>query len=96
MMKGNFSGGSELIIGGRQWLGRTAGFYLDGFRSMGTGKTLWKIILLKIVVFITILKVFFPNYLQTHFSTDQQRADHVLTSITRASTLSNCKMQGGR
>lgn len=96
MVKGNLRGGSELIIGARQWFGRIAGFYLDGFRSMGTGKTLWKIILLKIVIFIAILKVFFPDYLQTHFSTDQQRADHVLTSITRASTLSNCKMQGGR
>lgn len=95
-MKGNFPGSSEFIIGGRQWLGRVAGFYLDGFRSMGTGRTLWKIILLKIVVFITILKVFFPDFLQTHFSTDQQRADHVLTSITSHSTLSNSQIQGGR
>lgn len=66
----------------RQYLAGLGCFYLDGFRSMRTGKTLWKIILLKIAVFLLILKIFFPDYLQTHFSTDQQRADHVLTNLT--------------
>jgi hypothetical protein len=28
------------------------------------------------------MKLFFPNYLQTHFRTDQQRADHVLSNLT--------------
>nr|WP_320050413.1 DUF4492 domain-containing protein [uncultured Desulfuromonas sp.] len=56
-------------------------FYVEGFRSMTLGKTLWKIILLKLLVFLTVLNLFFPNYLKTNFETDQQRADHVLNHI---------------
>ena len=77
----------------RQYLAGLGRFYLDGFRSMRTGKTLWKIILLKIAIFLLILKIFFPDYLQTHFSTDQQRANHVLTNLTDAA---NSFTSGGR
>lgn len=55
--------------------------YVGGFRSMKLGKTLWKIILLKLLVFLTVLNLFFPNYLKSNFETDQQRADHVLDHI---------------
>ena len=66
-------------------------FYLDGFRSMTVGKTLWKIILIKLFVMFAILKlVFFSDYLHTNFSTDQQRSDHVLEQITLQS-----KIHGG-
>ncbi|MBM9604986.1 DUF4492 domain-containing protein [Desulfopila inferna] len=59
-------------------------FYVDGFRRMTLGKTLWKIILLKLIVMFAILKLFFfPNYLNTNFETDRQRADHVLDQLTR-------------
>lgn len=56
-------------------------FYVEGFRSMKLGKTLWKIILLKLMVFLVVLNLFFPNYLKSNFETDQQRADHVLNQI---------------
>jgi hypothetical protein len=56
-------------------------FYIDGFRSMRLGRTLWKIIGFKLLVFLLLLKIFFPNYLETNFATDQQRADHVLTNL---------------
>ncbi len=55
--------------------------YIDGFRTMRLGKTLWKIILLKLLVFFILVKLFLPNYLSTNFATDQQRADHVLKNI---------------
>ncbi len=59
-------------------------FYVGGFRRMTLGKTLWKIILLKLIVMFAILKLFFfPNYLNTNFETDRQRADHVLDQLTR-------------
>lgn len=59
-------------------------FYRDGFRSMTVGRTLWKIILIKLFVMFAVLKLFFfPNYLNTHFQTDEQRADHVLSQIVR-------------
>ena len=42
-------------------------FYLEGFRSMTLGRTLWIIILLKLFVMFFILKLFFfPNFLSDH------------------------------
>jgi hypothetical protein len=58
-------------------------FYSDGFRRMTLGKTLWKIIIIKLIVMFAVLKLFFfPNYLKTNFETDRQRADHVLNRLT--------------
>ena len=58
-------------------------FYRDGFRRMTLGKTLWKIILIKLFIMFAVLKMFFfPNYLNTNFSTDQERADHVIEQLT--------------
>jgi hypothetical protein len=58
-------------------------FYLDGFTGMTVGKTLWKIIFIKLFVMFAILKLFFfPDFLHTNFSTDQQRADHVIHQLT--------------
>ena len=34
-------------------------FYIDGFRSMTLGKTLWTIILIKLFVMFFIIKLFF-------------------------------------
>ena len=58
--------------------------YYDGFRSMVVGRTLWKIILIKLFIMFAVLKVFFfPNFLATNFDTDVERADHVLTNLTQ-------------
>lgn len=39
-------------------------FYIDGFRSMTLGRTLWLIILVKLFIMFFILRLFFfPNYL---------------------------------
>lgn len=60
------------------------GFYRDGFRQMTVGKSLWKIILIKLFVLFAVLKLFFfPNYLNSNFETDKQRGDYVLEQITR-------------
>ncbi len=65
-------------------VGRIFRFYRDGFRSMIIGKTLWKLILVKLFIMFAVLKLFFfPNFLTTHFSTDEQRADYVMEQITR-------------
>ena len=40
-------------------------FYLEGFRSMTLGRTLWLIILVKLFIMFFILKIFFfPDFLQ--------------------------------
>ncbi len=41
-------------------------FYLEGFRSMTLGRTLWLIILIKLFIMFFILKIFFfPNFLNS-------------------------------
>ncbi len=60
-------------------------FYRDGFRSMVVGKTLWKIIAVKLFIMFAVLKIFFfPNYLNTTFHNERDRAEHVLENLTRA------------
>ncbi len=69
---------------------RVARFYRDGFKSMTLGRTLWKIILLKLFVMFAVLKLFFfPDFLSTQFSTDEQRADYVMEQITAPAQKSN-------
>lgn len=39
-------------------------FYVDGFRSMTLGRTLWLLIAIKLFIMFFILRlIFFPNYL---------------------------------
>ena len=46
-------------------LRRIVKFYVEGFRSMTLGRTLWFIILLKLFIMFVVLKAFFfPSYLQ--------------------------------
>ena len=53
-------------------------FYRDGFKSMTVGKTLWLIVLIKLFIMFIVLKIFFfPNYLNTNFSDDKSKANHV-------------------
>ena len=53
-------------------------FYLDGFRSMTVGKTLWAIILVKL---FAILKVFFfPDFLAGQ--SPEERSRSVMKELT--------------
>nr|WP_320058310.1 DUF4492 domain-containing protein [uncultured Bacteroides sp.] len=48
----------------KQMILRVWYFYLDGFRSMTLGRTLWLIILIKLFIMFFVLKLFFfPNFL---------------------------------
>ena len=61
---------------------RIVRFYFDGFRRMTVGKTLWKIIIIKLIIMFAVLKLFFfPNFLAKNFQNDQQRADHVFQQL---------------
>lgn len=65
---------------------RILDFYRDGFRGMTVGRTLWKIIIIKVVFIMAVLKVFFfPDFLGTNFADNEQRADHVLQHLHDAS-----------
>jgi hypothetical protein len=59
-------------------------FYLDGFRGMVLGRTLWLVILLKLLVMFAVLKpFFFTNVLKTNYETDAERADYIINTLTR-------------
>ncbi len=53
-------------------------FYRDGFSSMTVGKTLWLIIIIKLFIMFIVLKIFFfPNFLNSNFDTEEEKATHV-------------------
>ena len=57
-------------------------FYMEGFRNMTLGKTLWAIILIKLIIMFFILRLFFfPNILQQKYDTDEERANQVIENL---------------
>ncbi len=49
-------------------------FYKDGFSSMTLGKSLWTIIIIKLIIMFAIIKPFFPNILNKNHSTELEKA----------------------
>lgn len=63
-----------------QTLRKVVNFYVDGFRSMTLGRTLWAIILLKLFVMFAVLRLFFfPDLLAG--KSEGQRADCVMETL---------------
>ena len=55
------------IMTKNNFLFRAFRLYYDGFRSMTLGRTLWAIIIVKLIIIFAILKVFFfPNFIGEH------------------------------
>lgn len=49
--------------------------YVDGFRNMTVGRKLWLLIMIKIIVFFAVLRLFFfPDILATRYDSDTERA----------------------
>ncbi len=73
----------KLIIE-KRFMKKVINFYLDGFRNLPDwARSVWFIILLKLFIMFFILKLFFfPNVLKKNFSTDKDRANHVIEQIT--------------
>jgi len=58
-------------------------FYLEGFKNMTLGKTLWIIILIKLFILFVILRTFFfPDFLKTKFDSDTERGDYVIEELS--------------
>lgn len=56
-------------------------FYVDGFRSMTLGRTLWLIIAIKLFIMFFILRLFFfPNYLN-EASGEGAKEDYVSSEL---------------
>ena len=58
-------------------------FYKNGFQNMPEwGTKLWFIILIKLVVIFAVLKIFFfPDFLGTKFTTEEDKSDYVLEQL---------------
>ena len=63
------------------FLYRVYDLYIDGFRSMKLGRTLWAIILIKLFVIFVILKLFFfPNFIKEH-APEGDESEFVATQV---------------
>lgn len=64
------------------WPGRVLRFYVEGFKGMTVGRTLWAIIIIKLFIFFGILKLFFfPDLLKRDYDTDPERAEAVRSTL---------------
>lgn len=62
-------------------------FYIEGFRSMTVGRKLWAIIIIKLILFFLVFKLFlFPDILQRDYDTDDERANAVRETLIERTT----------
>lgn len=60
-----------------------ASFYIDGFKNMTLGRTLWAVIIIKLVVIFALLKVFiYDNSLQ-NIGDSKAQSNFVLENLTQ-------------
>ena len=67
-------------------------FYAEGFRQMTWGKTLWLLILLKLIFLFVILRMFFFRPTLSGKS-EEEKIEHVGMQLTRPITDNNNKQQ---
>jgi hypothetical protein len=59
-------------------------FYLNGFKNMTIGKTLWKIILIKLLVILVFLNYFIHDKsIKTEYKTYEEKVDFVFKNLTK-------------
>lgn len=69
------------------WPVRVWRFYVDGFKSMTVGKSLWAIILLKLAILFLVFRLFFfPDVLESNYDNDEERAQAVRSALTERTT----------
>ena len=63
---------------------RIADLYIDGFRNMTVGRSLWILIIIKLFIMFAILKLFFfPDLLNSTYNNDEERAQHVRNELLK-------------
>ncbi|PIF04862.1 MAG: DUF4492 domain-containing protein [Arcobacter sp.] len=59
-------------------------FYFDGFRNMTIGKTLWKLIFIKLLIILVFLKYFVHDTnFKTVYKTDESKTQFVYTNLIK-------------
>ena len=77
-----------LIKGAASGAWRVYEFYKQGFSAMKLGKTLWKLILIKLFVIFVVLKFFvFDANLNNTFANDTEKSEFVLDNLTHSVNL---------
>ncbi len=64
-------------------LARVFRFYYDGFKSMNVGKTLWLIILIKVIIIFCVLRIFFFKPALRNYKTPEAKAERVIENLTK-------------
>ncbi|MDO4770815.1 DUF4492 domain-containing protein [Porphyromonas sp.] len=64
--------------------GRVYRFYVNGFKRMTWGRTMWAIIAIKLFIMFAILKAFlFPNFLKQQGDSVDERTEYVSSEYER-------------
>lgn len=59
-------------------------FYVDGFKNLTLGKTLWKIIILKLIIIFTFLNYYiYDKSIKSEYQTEIQKINFVYKNITK-------------
>ena len=61
---------------------RLINFYYEGFTNMRTGKTLWLVIIVKLIIIFVVLRLFFMPDMLSRKAGDGNEADYVSSQIT--------------
>lgn len=60
------------------------GFYLEGFKKMVIGKTLWKIVFVKIALILLVLNYFvYDRSINTEYKSEKQKSDFVYKNLVK-------------
>lgn len=60
-------------------------FYAEGFRGMTIGRTLWLVIIIKLVVMFAVIRLLFMPDILGAYDNDTQRAEAVREHLSRGS-----------
>jgi hypothetical protein len=67
-------------------------FYVDGFRDMKIGNTLWRLILIKLAIIFMFVKIFIHDKsLHSEYKSDEAKSEFVYKNLTN---IDNCDASG--
>jgi hypothetical protein len=69
--------------------------YVDGFKQMTWGRSLWIIILVKLFIMFAILKVFFFKAPLSKYDNDREKSEHVMEELTKNHIINEKKVSNG-
>lgn len=57
-------------------------FYIDGFKNMTLGRTLWAVIIIKLIIMFGLLKIFIYDSSLKNIGDDKAKSNFVLENLT--------------